>query len=181
MSDTKVIGDIIKQALTVFGKIDILVNNAGIIRRMDAIDFSEKDWDDVMSLNLKTVFFFSQAAAKTIHQPENGRENNQCRLHAFFPGRNSSSILHRQQKRRHGNYKADGKRMGEIQYQCECDRAGIYGNGQHGATACRPGKKQGTPGKDTRRKMGHAGGSQGNRCFPCFRSISLYYRVYDSR
>lgn len=47
-----------------FGHIDILVNNAGLIRRDDAIDFSEKDWDDVMNLNIKSVFFMSQAAAK---------------------------------------------------------------------------------------------------------------------
>ena len=46
------------------GRIDILVNNAGIIRRNDAIDFTEADWDDVMNVNLKTTFFMSQAAAK---------------------------------------------------------------------------------------------------------------------
>lgn len=46
-----------------YGHIDILVNNAGLIRREDAIDFTEKDWDDVMNLNIKSVFFMSQAAA----------------------------------------------------------------------------------------------------------------------
>ena len=55
---------IIDTAVKAFGKIDILVNNAGIIRRTDAIDFSEKDWDDVLNINAKTVFFFSQAVAK---------------------------------------------------------------------------------------------------------------------
>lgn len=55
---------IIDTAISKFGKIDILVNNAGIIRREDAIEFSEKDWDDVLNINLKTVFFFSQAVAK---------------------------------------------------------------------------------------------------------------------
>ena len=47
-----------------WGHIDILVNNAGLIRREDAINFSETDWDDVMNLNIKSVFFMSQAAAK---------------------------------------------------------------------------------------------------------------------
>ena len=47
-----------------FGHIDILVNNAGLIRRDDAIDFSEKDWNDVMNLNIKSVFFMSQAVAR---------------------------------------------------------------------------------------------------------------------
>lgn len=45
-------------------EIDILVNNAGIIRREDTVDFSEKDWDDVMDINLKAVFLNAQAFAK---------------------------------------------------------------------------------------------------------------------
>lgn len=61
---TKPIQGVIDQAIAEFGHIDILVNNAGIIRRADAVDFTEKDWDDVMNINVKTVFFFSQAAAK---------------------------------------------------------------------------------------------------------------------
>lgn len=55
---------IIEKTIQEFGKLDILVNNAGIIRRCDAIDFTEKDWDDVLAINLKTVFFFCQAAAR---------------------------------------------------------------------------------------------------------------------
>jgi 2-deoxy-D-gluconate 3-dehydrogenase len=46
------------------GRIDILVNNAGIIRRADAIDFTEADWDAVLDVNLKSVFFLSQAVAR---------------------------------------------------------------------------------------------------------------------
>jgi len=52
------------EALDRFGPIDTLVNNAGIIRRADSIDFSEADWDDVMEINLKVVFFLSQAFAR---------------------------------------------------------------------------------------------------------------------
>lgn len=55
---------IIDAAVQRFGHVDILVNNAGIIRREDAIEFSEKNWDDVMNINIKTVFFLSQAAAR---------------------------------------------------------------------------------------------------------------------
>ena len=51
-------------AMNELGPLDILVNNAGIIRRQDSVDFSEQDWDDVMDVNLKALFFTSQAFAK---------------------------------------------------------------------------------------------------------------------
>ena len=46
------------------GRIDVLVNNAGIIRRADALDFTEADWDAVVDVNLKSAFFLSQAVAR---------------------------------------------------------------------------------------------------------------------
>lgn len=46
------------------GPVDILINNAGIIRRADALDFTEADWDAVMDVNLKSVFFLAQAVAR---------------------------------------------------------------------------------------------------------------------
>lgn len=55
-------------AREVFAKerIDILVNNAGIIRRNDAVDFTESDWDDVLDVNLKAVFFTCQAFGRAV-------------------------------------------------------------------------------------------------------------------
>lgn len=55
---------LVEQAVRAMGKLDILVNNAGIIRRTPALEFSEADWDDVIQVNLKSVFFLSQAAAR---------------------------------------------------------------------------------------------------------------------
>ncbi|EIY2676518.1 2-dehydro-3-deoxy-D-gluconate 5-dehydrogenase KduD [Raoultella planticola] len=66
------IPQLLERAVAEFGHIDILVNNAGLIRRQDALEFSEKDWDDVMDLNIKTVFFMSQAAAKHFIAQGNG-------------------------------------------------------------------------------------------------------------
>ena len=66
------IPSIIDSTVTEFGQVDILVNNAGIIRREDAIDFSEKDWDDVMDLNVKSVFFLSQAVARQFKAQNSG-------------------------------------------------------------------------------------------------------------
>ena len=64
LSDVSAIAALVEQAKALTGSVDILVNNAGIIRREDALNFTEKDWDDVVDLNLKSVFFFSQAVAR---------------------------------------------------------------------------------------------------------------------
>ena len=66
------IPDIVKETVSKLGGIDILVNNAGIIRRADMLDFTEKDWDDVININLKTVFFLSQAAARQMKEQGRG-------------------------------------------------------------------------------------------------------------
>lgn len=87
LSDTSGIEGLVEQALALNGKVDILVNNAGIIRRTDAIDFSEKDWDDVINLNLKTVFFLSQAVArKFIAQGTGGKIINVASMLSFQGG-----------------------------------------------------------------------------------------------
>ncbi|HEY1092358.1 MAG TPA: 2-dehydro-3-deoxy-D-gluconate 5-dehydrogenase KduD [Burkholderiaceae bacterium] len=64
LSDASCIGRLMADAQTLTGRVDILVNNAGIIRRADAIDFSEQDWDAVVDTNLKSAFFLAQAMAR---------------------------------------------------------------------------------------------------------------------
>jgi len=77
---------LMEKAIGTFGKIDILVNNAGIIRRTPAIDFSEKDWDEVMQINSKTVFFLSQACARDMMKRKYGKIINISSLLAFQGG-----------------------------------------------------------------------------------------------
>lgn len=64
LSSTEPIERIIKEACTVYGQVDILVNNAGIIKREDAVNVNEEDWDSVINVNQKVVFFLSQAVAR---------------------------------------------------------------------------------------------------------------------
>lgn len=81
------IEDIVSSAVGQMGRIDILVNNAGTIRRADALTFSEKDWDDVLNLNLKSVFFLSQAVARQfILQGEGGKIVNIASMLSFQGG-----------------------------------------------------------------------------------------------
>ncbi|WCR01666.1 2-dehydro-3-deoxy-D-gluconate 5-dehydrogenase KduD [Paracoccus saliphilus] len=67
-------------------RIDILVNNAGIIRREDAVEFSEADWDDVMDVNLKALFFTCQAFAKAALPRGRGKIVNIASLLSFQGG-----------------------------------------------------------------------------------------------
>ena len=78
---------LIAAAVAEFGHLDILVNNAGIIRRQDAIAFSEQNWDDVMNINSKTVFFMAQAAARQfISQGGGGKIINIASMLSFQGG-----------------------------------------------------------------------------------------------
>ena len=67
-------------------QIDILVNNAGIIRRDDAVDFTETDWDDVIDVNLKAVFFTCQAFARAALPRGRGKIVNIASLLSFQGG-----------------------------------------------------------------------------------------------
>ncbi|WP_437611046.1 2-dehydro-3-deoxy-D-gluconate 5-dehydrogenase KduD [Erwinia sp. V71] len=78
---------VVEQAVAAFGRLDILVNNAGIIRRNDALNFSEQDWDDVMNINSKTVFFLSQAVARQfIRQGQGGKIINIASMLSYQGG-----------------------------------------------------------------------------------------------
>ncbi len=78
---------VIDTALKAFGHIDILVNNAGIIARNDSVDFTEKEWDDVMNINLKSAFFMCQAVARQfIAQGTGGKIVNIASMLSFQGG-----------------------------------------------------------------------------------------------
>ena len=78
--------EIVDRAIAELGGLDILVNNAGIIRRADALDFSEEDWDSVIDTNLKSVFFLSQAAGRYMVAQDRGKIINIASLLSFQGG-----------------------------------------------------------------------------------------------
>jgi NAD(P)-dependent dehydrogenase (short-subunit alcohol dehydrogenase family) len=67
------IRDAVEQTVQFFGRIDILVNNAGMGENHDAVDVTEEDWDAMMDVNLKGLFFMSQAAGKHMIAQNYGR------------------------------------------------------------------------------------------------------------
>ena len=66
LSDRAAVPALIAEARKTYATLDILVNCAGIIRREDFVNFSEKDWDDVMGINIDAVFFLSQAFVRDV-------------------------------------------------------------------------------------------------------------------
>lgn len=86
LSSMEQIRKVVSEAIAAFGKVDILVNNAGTIRRTPAIDFSETDWDEVMAINAKTVFFLSQAVGRDMMKRKEGKIINIASLLSFSGG-----------------------------------------------------------------------------------------------
>ncbi len=86
LSTTADHGRIVEETVAWGGGVDILVNNAGVIRRRDAIDFTEDDWDVVIDTNLKSAFFLSQAAARRMIPNGGGKIVNIASLLSFQGG-----------------------------------------------------------------------------------------------
>jgi len=78
--------EVVERTLAELGALDILVNNAGIIRRADAVDFSEEDWDAVVDTNLKSVFFLCQAAGRHMIARGRGKIVNIASMLSFQGG-----------------------------------------------------------------------------------------------
>jgi 2-deoxy-D-gluconate 3-dehydrogenase len=77
---------VVEEVCSALGRVDILVNNAGIIRRAPIFEFSEEYWDDVLQINLKAVFFLSQAVAKVMDAQGGGKIINIASMLSFQGG-----------------------------------------------------------------------------------------------
>jgi 2-deoxy-D-gluconate 3-dehydrogenase len=87
LSKKESVKKIVDTTIEQLGGIDILFNNAGIIRRAPITEFTEKDWDDVMDVNIRTLFFLSQAVGKQfIAQGRGGKIVNTASMLSFQGG-----------------------------------------------------------------------------------------------
>jgi 2-dehydro-3-deoxy-D-gluconate 5-dehydrogenase len=88
ISKIEEIKKVVDRAVKEFGKIDFLFNNAGIVRRAPSEDFTEKDWDETISTNLKGPFFLAQGVARVmISQKRKGKIINTSSLAAVQGGK----------------------------------------------------------------------------------------------
>ncbi len=71
-SDFKAAEDLINSVLTDFGSLDIVVNNAGITKDGLLMRMSEENWDDVLTVNLKSIFNITKAASKPMMKQRHG-------------------------------------------------------------------------------------------------------------
>lgn len=86
LSSLAPVQNLVDRTVSELGALDILVNNAGTIRRADAVDFTEADWDAVMDVNLKTVFFLCQAAGRHMLGKGHGKIINIASMLSFQGG-----------------------------------------------------------------------------------------------
>jgi len=86
LSSIAPVQEVVDRTIAELGGLDILVNNAGTIRRADALEFSEEDWDAVIDTNLKSVFFLCQAAARHMVTKGRGKIINIASMLSFQGG-----------------------------------------------------------------------------------------------
>lgn len=86
LSQTEVISDLVTAVNASYGRIDILVNNAGTTHRDSAVDFPEERWDDVVRVNLKSVWLLSQQVGRSMIQRGSGKIINIASLLSFSGG-----------------------------------------------------------------------------------------------
>ncbi len=77
---------VISDVVAILGDIDILVNNSGIITRSEIVDFSEKNWDETLELNVTSAFFLSQAAGRHMIKKGRGKIINIASILSFQGG-----------------------------------------------------------------------------------------------
>lgn len=86
LADRRSPAQIVEQTITAFSRIDILINNAGMIKRSPAVDFAGRDWDEVIEVNLSSIFRLSQSAGRLMVDQGSGKIVNIASLLSFQGG-----------------------------------------------------------------------------------------------
>jgi 2-deoxy-D-gluconate 3-dehydrogenase len=86
VADPKVCEEMVEKTVCDLGSIDILINNAGIIRRAPAAEYSMKDWNDVIEVNLSSMFRLCQDAGRHMLKQGSGKIVNIASVLSFQGG-----------------------------------------------------------------------------------------------
>ncbi|GGF29920.1 2-deoxy-D-gluconate 3-dehydrogenase [Halobacillus andaensis] len=86
ISETNLLSELVDSVNETFGQIDILVNNAGVQHRSPAAEFKEEDWDFVIDVNQKAVFFLCQLVGRKMLKQGSGKIINLASLLSFQGG-----------------------------------------------------------------------------------------------
>ena len=86
LADRATHDELVRETVERFGRLDILVNNAGTIRRAPAVEYSDEDWDQLLEVNLSSVFRLSRAAGAHMLERGSGSIVNISSLLAFQGG-----------------------------------------------------------------------------------------------
>jgi 2-dehydro-3-deoxy-D-gluconate 5-dehydrogenase len=86
VADAKVCEELVEKTVRDLGSIDILVNNAGIIRRAPAAEYAMKDWNDVIEVNLSSMFRLCQNAGRHMLKQSSGKIVNIASVLSFQGG-----------------------------------------------------------------------------------------------
>jgi 2-dehydro-3-deoxy-D-gluconate 5-dehydrogenase len=87
LSKKEEVDGIVEACLKAYGTVDILVNNAGMIKRAPLLEYKDEDWEEVLDVNLNSVYYLSKAAAKVMAQQKSGKIINVASMLTFQGGK----------------------------------------------------------------------------------------------
>ena len=91
--DAGQVKEMVVKTVKEFGKVDILVNNAGgMVKRVPVVEMNDATWDDVMKLNLRSVFYCSKAVIPHMMSHRYGRIINVSSVAAFTGGGRNAAV-----------------------------------------------------------------------------------------
>ena len=165
---------VIKDTIGHYGQIDILLNAAGTQVRKPIFEMTEEDYDYLMSVNLKSIYFLSQAAAKAMAERKKGKIINIASLSSFI-GLSNISIYGTSKGGVVSMTRQFCDRIGKEQHPGECHCAGIFHHGADGGPLQGSRKGQVGPWQDPSRQDRRCGGFEGCGRFSGLSGIRLHY------
>ena len=125
VANMKSVRELMDCTLNMYGRIDVLVNNAGITQDATLLKMTEEQFDRVIDVNLKGVFYCTKAVAPIMVEQGKGKIINTSSVVGVY-GNFGPDELRRLQVCRHRHDENVGERIGTERNQCQCRRTWLY-------------------------------------------------------